>query len=82
MKKATFANLIISLCLIVSIAITVSVVYEYHRLDTVMPSGVLVALLGLWGGELLIIAIRQILGSDVISKRNSSYHDIDDSGSI
>lgn len=69
MKKARFANLIIVLCVTMSAAITAAVVYEYHRLDTVLPAGVLTALLGLWGGELLIIALRQIFGSDVLDRR-------------
>ena len=37
-------------------------------MSTVMPAGVVTALLGLWGGELLIIALRQIFGSDVMRK--------------
>jgi len=68
MKKATFANIIITVCVAVSFGITAAVVYEYHRLDTVLPAGVVTALLGLWGGELLIIALRQIFGSDVLNK--------------
>lgn len=71
MKKARFVNLIIALCIAMSAAVTAAVVYEYHRLDTVLPAGVLTALLGLWGGELLIIALRQIFGSDVLDKRGS-----------
>ena len=69
MKKVRFANGIILLCVAMSAAITAAVIYEYHRLDTVLPAGVLTALLGLWGGELLIIALRQIFGSDVLDKR-------------
>lgn len=72
MKKTSFANIIIVVCVAVSLAITASVIYEYHRLDTVIPSGVLSALLGLWGGELLIIALRQIFGSDVVTKAKAS----------
>lgn len=68
MKKATFANAVIVLCVAISAAITAAVVCEYHRLDTVMPAGVVTALLGLWGGELLIIALRQIFGSDVMGR--------------
>ena len=68
-KKARFANLIIALCIAMSAAVTAAVVYEYHRLDTVLPAGVLTALLGLWGGELLIIALRQIFGSDILDRR-------------
>lgn len=84
MKKATFANIIIAVCVGVSLCITAAVVYEYHRLDTVLPAGVVTALLGLWGGELLIIALRQIFGSDVITKRRHAGSDIgsDDSPSI
>ena len=68
MKRTTFANLIITVCVAVSLGGTAAVVYEYHRLDTVLPAGVLTALLGLWGGELLIIALRQIFGSDAVGK--------------
>lgn len=71
-KKIRFANLIIALCIAMSAAVTAAVVYEYHRLDTVLPAGVLTALLGLWGGELLIIALRQIFGSDVLDKRRDN----------
>ena len=69
MKKLAFANIIIVVCVAMSAGITAAVVYEYHRLDTVMPAGVVTALLGLWGGELLIIAIRQIFGSDALGQR-------------
>lgn len=62
----SFANIIIIVCIIISLTVTAVVIYEYHRLDMVMPSGVVSALLGLWGGELLIIALRQIFGSDVV----------------
>lgn len=70
MNKKNFANGIIVVCLSVALIITGVTVYEYHRLNEVMPSGVLTALLGMWGGELLIIAIRQIFGSDVFTKKN------------
>jgi hypothetical protein len=74
MIKFAFANVIIIICIVVSIIITAVVLWEYHRLNTVIPSGVLSAMLGLWGGELLIIALRQIFGSDALnrSKKNSS----------
>lgn len=74
-KLLTYANAIIGICVIVSIIITACVLYEYHRLNTVLPAGVLTALLGFWGGELLIIALRQIFGSDVIKQARQDYYD-------
>lgn len=59
-----FANVIVTVCVGVSTVITASVLWEYHRLCMVLPASVLTALLGFWGGELLILALRQVLGSD------------------
>ena len=64
-KKTTFANLVISVVVVVAVLVTAAVVWEYHRLRTVMPAGVISALFAFWGGELLIVALRQIFGSDV-----------------
>lgn len=71
-KLLAFADAVIVLCLAAGLLITASVLYEYHRLDTVMPSGVLSALFGFWGGELLFIALRQIFGSDALKKSSGS----------
>ena len=68
MKKGTFVHIIIAVCLVVSLGITAAVIYEYHRLDTVLPASVVTAMLSLWGGELLIIALRQIFGSDAVGR--------------
>ena len=67
-RLPSFANVIIAVCIGVSLFITLAAVWEYHRLDTVMPAGALTALLGLWGGELLIVAARQVLGSDAVGR--------------
>ena len=75
MKKGTFVHIIIAVCLAVSLGITAAVIYEYHRLDTVLPASVVTALLSLWGGELLIIALRQIFGSDAVGKARSPQGD-------
>lgn len=71
-RKNAFANAVVTICLLVSLGITAAVIYEYHRLDETMPAGVVCALLGLWGGELLILALRQIFGSDVVERLRSS----------
>lgn len=80
-KKNIFADIIIVCCLIVCLAITVIVVWEYHRLDTVAPANVLGVIFGMWGGELLIIAIRQIFGSDVVTKIKTTNYNSEE-GSI
>ena len=76
-KKNKFADAIIILCVIMGCLITACVIYEYHRLDTVVPSGVLTGLLAFWGGELLTIALRQIFGSDVLQKQKPKEGDFD-----
>lgn len=78
MKKKKFADIVVALCIAVSAVITAAVVWEYHRLNTVIPSGVLTALFGFWGGELLIIALRQIFGSDVVSQAKQTKTKSDD----
>lgn len=67
--KVTFANVVISVCVVVALLVTGCVVWEYHRLKAVMPAGVISALFGFWGGELLIVALRQIFGSDVPGRK-------------
>ena len=73
--KMNFANAIIIFCVAVSVVITAVVLWEYHRLNEVLPSGVLAGLLGFWGGELMIIALRQIFGSDIMTKINKTDED-------
>lgn len=80
-KKLTLANTVVVICIAVSFVITLVTLWEYHRLDTVMPAAVVNGLLGMWLGELLTLAIRQIFGSDVIlqargkdkDKNNENY---------
>lgn len=75
-KRIKFADAIIALCVLMGIVITAAVLYEYHRLDTVIPAGVLTCLFGFWGGELLTIALRQIFGSDVVSQKYKKDEEI------
>lgn len=72
-KKRTkrFVDVLIVLCLLMCAVITGAVLYEYHRLDTVLGAAEITALLAVWGGELLLIVIRQVLGSDVIQKHKN-----------
>lgn len=81
-SKTTFANTVIVVCVAVALFVTVAVVWEYHRLNTVMPAGVLTALFGMWGGELLIVALRQIFGSDAVAKAKKNNYDDYGGGSI
>jgi len=67
-KKNTFANRIIALCVFMCSIITVVVLAQYWRLYIALPAGVIGTLVGFWGGELLIIALRQIFGSDVVEQ--------------
>jgi hypothetical protein len=59
------------MCLIVTIA----VLTEYRRLDTVLGASEIAALLAVWGGELLLIVVRQVLGSD-LPRRKENEDDI------
>jgi branched-subunit amino acid ABC-type transport system permease component len=65
MRVRRFVDMLIVLCLAMCGYITVSVISEYHRLDVVLGAGEITALLAVWGGELLLIVVRQVLGSDV-----------------
>lgn len=68
-KKTTFANVVITVCVAVALFVTLSQVWEYHRLNEPMPAGVVTAILSMWCGELLIVALRQIFGSDVVRQK-------------
>ena len=67
-NKRNFADVIIVVCVVMLIIVTACVIYEYHRLDTVISSGALGVIFAAFSGELLTIALRQIFGSDAISK--------------
>jgi hypothetical protein len=51
--------------------VTAVTLYEYHRLNTVLGAGEITALLAVWGGELLLIVVRQVLGSDALKKKHN-----------
>ncbi len=70
-KKSRFANVVISICVAVGLCITLATMWDYHMLGVPVPGDVLTALFLFWGGELLIIALRQIFGSDITKKNKT-----------
>lgn len=74
-KKNTFANKIIAMCVIMCTIITITTLTQYWTLSVAIPSAVLGTLVGFWGGELLIVALRQIFGSDVLDKTKKKSAD-------
>jgi hypothetical protein len=67
-RARRFVNMLIVLCLVMCGVVTVTVLYDYHRLDALLGAGEIATLLGVWGGELLLIVVRQVLGSDALKK--------------
>ncbi len=68
-KISVFANIIISISIAVGLFITVLTMIEYWVLKIPVPSDVIAVLIGFWGGELLVIALRQVFGSDIMNKK-------------
>lgn len=68
-KKNKFANAIVIICMVMLMVITLAVLYEYHRLDEAIGASTLGVLVTAWAGELLILACRQIFGTDVVSQK-------------
>jgi hypothetical protein len=66
-----FTDAIISLCLTMCLIVTIAVLTEYRRLDTVLGASEIAALLAVWGGELLLIVVRQVLGSDLPRRKEN-----------
>lgn len=71
-KISVFANIIISVSIAVGLFITVMTVLQYWALQIPIPSDVIGVLIGFWGGELLILAARQVFGSDVMNKKKNN----------
>ncbi len=69
-RARRFVNVLIVLCLVMCGIVTVAVLYEYHRLDALLGAGEITTLPTMWGGELLLIVVRQVLGSDITHKNN------------
>lgn len=71
-KISLFANTIISVSISVGLFITLITMIEYWVLGIPVPSDVLAVLIGFWGGELLIVALRQVFGSDIMHKKKNN----------
>jgi hypothetical protein len=71
-KICVFANIIISVSISVGLFITLITMIEYWVLGIPVPSDVLAVLIGFWGGELLIVALRQVFGSDIMNKKKNN----------
>ena len=67
-KLLRFADCVIIACVTVMLYLTVSTVRSYRTIGLPIPSDVLRELIRFWGGELLIIALRQVLGSDIVDR--------------
>jgi hypothetical protein len=75
-KISIFANIIISVSISVGLFMTLITLIEYWILRIPIPSDVLAVLIGFWGGELLIIALRQVFGSDIMNKKKNESEDL------
>jgi hypothetical protein len=71
-KISIFANIIISVSISVGLFMTLITMIEYWTLKIPIPSDVLAVLIGFWGGELLIVALRQVFGSDIMNKKKNN----------
>lgn len=71
-KISIFANIIISVSISVGLFMTLITLIEYWILRIPIPSDVLAVLIGFWGGELLIVALRQVFGSDIMNKKKNN----------
>lgn len=71
-KISVFANIIISVSISVGLFMTLITLIEYWVLKIPIPSDVLAVLIGFWGGELLIVALRQVFGSDIMRKKKEN----------
>ncbi|MDR1158376.1 MAG: hypothetical protein LBK75_08775 [Oscillospiraceae bacterium] len=74
-RTQLFVDALIVLCLVMCAYITMSVISEYQRLDAVLGAGEIAALLAVWGGELLLIVVRQVLGSDITKNKAENEED-------
>lgn len=81
-KRNRFANVIIAICIVTTIVIAAAVIYEYHRLCIPITADILKVFYGFFGGELLIVALRQIFGSDIVKPKEDKQNNTTYGGSI
>lgn len=73
-----FADAVIIICLIMAIIITITTLTLQILLLQPITSDIIIALFGFWGGELLILALRQVFGRDILQKQVSVAEDDND----
>jgi glucan phosphoethanolaminetransferase (alkaline phosphatase superfamily) len=71
-KLLKFVDAIILLCLFMCMGITVYTLLEYHIQSALLGASELGVLMSFWGGELLLIVVRQVLGSDIKGKKKTT----------
>ena len=65
-RKNRFADVLVTVCLVVVFLVDASVVWEYHRLNEPIPADVLAEMFGFITAELGILAGRQVVGPDAL----------------
>ena len=71
MKRHSFSKGLVLFCLLMCTAITVVVLIRAE-----LTAGVITALVGLWGGELLLLCLKRVLGDrSPTEKKNIIYEE-------
>ena len=69
MKRHSFSKGVVLFCLLMCTAITIVVLVRAE-----LTAGVITALVGLWGGELLLLCLKRVLGDkSPVEKTNITY---------
>lgn len=71
-SKNIFANLIVVLCVLMSMVICIATILSYLTTNESIPSSVVTAMTIPFTGELLIICLRQIFGRDIVTQAKTN----------
>lgn len=70
--KNKFANVMLTISIGTMFIATLWILWEYHRLETVISPEMYRAFCLFWGAEIVTVALRQIFGSDVFKDAKES----------